>query len=729
MRLLAAFFLAITAQAAVAPGSDCRALERRGKNSEARACFTKLARSADLAERAEGLWGLRDYENANIAFRQAAARDPKNPALKTRWGRLLLERFNPAEATDLFNEALEVDKDYAPALLGLALAASENFDRRALTLAKTAVEKAPDLIEARELLASLYLEDSDPGQAAEEALAAIKNSPEALDAMAVLAAADLLADRQTEWTGRMLAINPQYGEGFARIARHFVLNRRYEEAIAHYRRAVELDPGYHAAKSELGINLMRVGDETEARRWLEAAFQAGYRNKPTVNSLTLLDSYKNFVTFKSPRYVLRLHKKEAEVLKPYVEQQVARALDTYEKKYRFKLNGPVQVEMYPDHEDFAVRTMGMPGLGALGVTFGLSVAMDSPSARAPGSYHWASTLWHELGHVFTVTMTRHRLPRWFTEGLAVHEETATNPEWGDRLTPDILTAMKKKMLLPIATLDRGFIRPAYPAQIVVSYFQAGRVCDYIEQRWGWEKLLSMIQAFSQVVSTAEVIEKQLGLKPEQFDKDFLAWLEAEHAKALKGYEEWEAGRKKLLALLKAKDPAALELARSLKDLYPEYVEAGSMYEVLAGLYSQAGDKPAEEKILQEYVKAGGRSPALFKRLAELQEAAGRKADAEATLAKVLAIDPVRDEEVHRRLGDLRVALGKWDRAAEEYAAVVAMKPVDLAGAYFNLARALAGAGKREEAREQVLMALEAAPGYRPAQRLLLELTDGPSKKD
>ncbi len=46
-----------------------------------------------------------------------------------------------------------------------------------------------------------------------------------------------------------------------------------------------------------------------------------------------------------------------------------------------KLNGPVQVELYPDHEDFAVRTMGMPGLGALGVTFGEVVAMDSPSKR------------------------------------------------------------------------------------------------------------------------------------------------------------------------------------------------------------------------------------------------------------------------------------------------------------------------------------------------------------
>ena len=54
-------------------------------------------------------------------------------------------------------------------------------------------------------------------------------------------------------------------------------------------------------------------------------------------------------------------------------------LATYEKKYHMTLPGPVQVEVYPDHEDFAVRTMGMPGLGALGVTFGEVVAMDSPS--------------------------------------------------------------------------------------------------------------------------------------------------------------------------------------------------------------------------------------------------------------------------------------------------------------------------------------------------------------
>ena len=97
-----------------------------------------------------------------------------------------------------------------------------------------------------------------------------------------------------------------------------------------------------------------------------------------------MDSYKNFVTFTTPTTILKLHKKEADLLRPYFESEMERAMATYEKKYKLKLEKPVQVEVYPDHEDFAVRTLGMPGLGALGVTFGYSVAMDSPSGRKPG---------------------------------------------------------------------------------------------------------------------------------------------------------------------------------------------------------------------------------------------------------------------------------------------------------------------------------------------------------
>jgi hypothetical protein len=65
--------------------------------------------------------------------------------------------------------------------------------------------------------------------------------------------------------------------------------------------------------------------------------------------------------------------------------------------------------MFPDHEDFAVRTLGMPGLGALGVCFGRGVVMDSPSARAKGTFNWGSTLWHEFTHVITLGIAEQRI--------------------------------------------------------------------------------------------------------------------------------------------------------------------------------------------------------------------------------------------------------------------------------------------------------------------------------
>ena len=205
--------------------------------------------------------------------------------------------------------------------------------------------------------------------------------------MAIHAAIEVLADRSPDaWFEKIRQVNPAYGEGYALVAHHLVLNRRYEEGIAYYRKAIEVDPQLWSARSQLGINLMRMGQEDEPRKQLEMCYDNGYRNEETVNSLRLLDSYKNFVTFKDDTTILKLQKKEAELLYPYFEAVLKRSMATYEKKYKMKLPGPVQVEVYPDHEDFAVRTMGMPGLGALGVTFGEVIAMDSPSGRPPGDF-------------------------------------------------------------------------------------------------------------------------------------------------------------------------------------------------------------------------------------------------------------------------------------------------------------------------------------------------------
>ncbi|MEO7649060.1 MAG: tetratricopeptide repeat protein, partial [Bryobacteraceae bacterium] len=640
-------------------------------------CACALTASAQTLQQAESLWKTGHYKEASNAFAALVKANPKNPDYKVRWGRLFLERFNPGEAGTLFQEALEIKKDHPGALTGMALVAAQGFDSKAVEFAGKALAADPKHVEARELLAKLALEDNDEKKAIEEADAALLITPKALDAMAIRATIDWLNDvKDTPWIGRILAVDPKYGEAYATAGHFFVLNRRYEEGIAFYRKALELKPNLWGARSQLGINLMRLGEEKEAREHLEMSYANGHKDKPTTNTLTLMDSYKNFITFKTNNTILRLHKKEAEALQPYFESEMKRAIATFEKKYQIKLDHPVQVEVYPDHEDFAVRTMGMPGLGALGVTFGNVVAMDSPSGRKPGSFHWASTMWHELSHVYVLAATKHRVPRWFTEGMAVHEETAASPDWGDRLDPQAISAIKNKKLLPVADLDRGFIRPKYQAQVIVSYFQAGRICDYIAKKWGYAKLLAMMYDFAKSESTASVIEKELGMKPEAFDKEFLAALEAETKKAVEGFDEW---RKKLGQVAKLakenKHDEVIKEATAIRDLYPDYVETGSAYEFLADAYIAKNEKAKATAELARYSAIGGRSPLLIKRLATLLEEAGQKKEAAAALERLNFIQPL-DEELHRHLGELRFSLGDHAAASKEFAAAVAMKPLD-----------------------------------------------------
>jgi tetratricopeptide (TPR) repeat protein len=714
--------LLATSVAGAAIPDDCHALRKHGHPSEAQACYESLTHTRDPYLRAEGYWGLTMYREANEQFRAAAAQSPGNALYRVRWGRLLHERFNSTDAERLFHEALQIDPKNAQAYLGLAIVSADGFDSKAIAWTAKALELDPKLVEAHELMANLALEDSDAGQALEQADEAVELAPDALDAMAIHAAVEVLADHTPDaWLEKIRQINPTYGEAHALIAHHLVLHRRYDDGVAYYRKAIELNPQLWSARSQLGINLMRLGQEDEPRRQLEICYDNGYRNEATVNSLRLLDSYKNFVVYRDDRTILKLNKKEADLLRPYFEDVLQRAMATYEKKYKMTLPAPVQVEVYPDHEDFAVRTMGMPGLGALGVTFGEVVAMDSPSGRKPGDFNWASTLWHEMSHVYILTATNHRVPRWFTEGLAVHEETQASPAWGDPITPDILVALRDKKLLPVAQLDRGFVRPAYPSQVIVSYYQAGRLCDYIQSRWGDEKLLDMVHSFAQRKTTPEVIEQDLGMSPEDFDKQFQDWLYRDVGKVAARFEDWRTRLEDLARQARNHSyDAVLEEGEEVRQMYPQYIYAANAYEFLAEADLAKGQKQAAAAVLRDYETRGGRNPETLKELASLEEGLGEPNVAAATLDRINDIYPL-DEELHRHLGTLWLAQQNYPGAIREYAAVVAMHPLDKASAEFDLAQAYFSAGQKDKAKQNVLQSLEAAPDYRPAQKLLLQL--------
>jgi cellulose synthase operon protein C len=714
---------------AVTPDA-CHLLSKHGQTAEAQACYESLARSSSAYYRAEGYWGLEKYDEANEQFRIATAPADSDALYRVRWGLLLHERFNNTDAVALFQEALQRDPKNAQAYLGLAIVSADGFDGKATDYSARALALDPKLVEAHEFAGNLALENADTEHAIAQADEALALSPDALDAMAIHAAVELLADRSPDaWFDKIRKVNPGYGKAYARVAHYLELNYRFEDAIVYDRKAIAADPRLWSARSDLGISLMRLGQEEEPMQQLEMCYNNGYRDAATVNSLRLLDSYKNFVTYKENGTILRLRKSEADLLHPYFEAELQRIIATYNRKYKMTLSGPVQVEVYPDHEDFAVRTMGMPGLGALGVTFGQVVAMDSPSARRPGDFNWGSTLWHEMSHVYILTATNHRVPRWFTEGLAVHEETQVSPEWGDRMSPDILVAIRDKKLLPVAKLDRGFIFPEYPAQVVVSYFEAGSICDYVQSHWGEEKLLAMAHSYGQRKSTPEVIQGDLGVSPEDFDKQYLAWLNQRYGPEAANFDEWHKQLEHLAEAAKQNQyDAVLREGEVVRRMYPEYIGDANAYEFLAVADLAKGDKKAAAAVLTDYEKMGGEDPSILKKLASLEEELGQAKEAAATLDRINYIYPVHDEELHRRLGDLWFAQANYPGAIREYTAVVALNPLDKAGAQFNLAQAYYASGQRDKAEESVLAALEAAPGYRPAQKLLLEI-EHPEQKE
>jgi tetratricopeptide (TPR) repeat protein len=694
--IFAAAVLCASVAHATTPAS-CWTLRKHGQRTQADTCFSQLTKSSSAYDRAEGFWGLEDWNAANEQFRDATQPADAPALYKVRWGMLLHERFNNKEAADLFEEALAKDPNNAAAYFGLATVSAEDYNGKTTEYLAKAEALDPKLAAAHELAAKIALENDNRDLAAAEADKAIALEDDALDAMAIHAALELIADRSPDaWFAKIAAINPHYGEGYQQVAHHLELHYRFNDSAVYDRKAIEADPKLWSAHAALGIELMRLGKDDEPLKELELAYDNGYKSAATVNSLRLL--------------------------LPYVQAELHTILDTYSKKYGMTLPAPVQVEMYPNHEDFAVRTMGMPGLGALGVTFGEVVAMDSPSGRKPGEFNWGATLWHEMSHVFIITATNQRVPRWFTEGLAVHEEGQHSPEWADRVTPDVLLAIRDKKLLPITKLDRGFVFPDYPSQVLVSYFQGGSICDYISSKWGEGKLLDMVHSYAAQKTTVEAIQQNLGLSPDDFDKQYLAWVNAKYGTEAAHFDDWRVKLKLLVAASEAKQyDAVMTQAPAVIELYPEYVGDANAYEQLADAAKAKDDAKTESAALLQYEQAGGSQPELLKRLATLQQAAGNDVEAAGTLARVIYIYPVKDADLHKRLGDLLLAQKQYPGAIREYTAVIASAPLDKAGAEYDLAQAYFVAGQRDKAEESVLVALEAAPDYRPAQKLLLQL--------
>ena len=704
--------------------------------------------------------GVRNYQlfqDALRVFDEATAADPSNLEPKVRVGELFLEKYQSGEATSTFEEILAINASNPRALLGLARTQHFDGSSDATETVRKSLEVNPNLISARVLLARLYLEIEQYDRALVEVERALEVDSSAPEALATLATIRFLQGDDEGFDDarrRALARNPAYADLYNTLAELTARNRLYSEALAFAEQAVALDSQSWRGYGLIGMNQLRTGAVEVGRANLEVSFAGDPFNPWTKNTLDLLDTFSNYTTVRSKHFDLVLHQDEFRLLQIYLGEVADEAYETLAQRYHHRPETPIRLEVYPRHADFSVRTVGLAGLGALGVSFGNVLAMDSPSARQIGDFHWGATLWHEVAHTFHLAMSNHRVPRWFTEGLAVFEERRAHQGWGDDASVGFLLAYMEGRMQPVSELNNGFVRPRYPQEVVFSYYLASLVCELIQRDWGDRALVDMLRAYGDGKSTNEVFAAVLDMQPREFDVAFdrymrerftgpLTALRSPHISDLQQGMELPA-LLRLAAKSEQDFPVQLEAGRALvraerfgeavpylqraKSLFADYAGADSPYWYLSVAYSAQGalEQAAEELAALTSINAG--HYLAFLRLAETLGELKDERGASEALDRALFVYPF-DMDHHTRLAELYGGLADWQGAIRERRAVVALDPVDRAEAHYQLALAYFEAGELQQARSVVLRALERAPNFEKALDLLLDIRSRGSGED
>ena len=703
--------------------------------------------------------GVREHElfqDALRAYDEAVAADPGSLEPRILIGELFLDKYNGPEADAALKEVLENNPNHPRALLGLARAMEFNGTIGLMDQVDRALEQNENLVQARVFKARLLLKAENHEDARSELQRALEVNPNSLEALSVLAASHYLRGETRDYErirGQVTALSPSYAELYNDIADLSVESRKYLEATRVAEEAIAIDSLSWRAYGILGMNQLRLGLIEEGRANLETAFAGDPYSVWFYNTLDLLDTFEYYdVNEDDPRFLFVVHGRESALLQPYIEQIAGEAFEALVERYGgYEPPLPIRIEVYPNHADFSVRTVGLAGMGALGVAFGSLLAMDSPAARPIGEFNWASVLWHELAHVFHLGLTEHEVPRWFSEGLAVHEQRQAREGWGHQPEPGFLMRYREGMLLPVSELNSGFVQPSYPEQVIDSYLQASLVFAFIESRWGLQAIRDMLRGYRDGRATPEIMEGLLGISMDDLDRDFDEYFQQRFAGPLKALEppvsspgiptsprtiqDWTRvvrenpdnfpARLALGITLFQEDrlEEAEEHLREALRLFPEYGGLDSPYWFLAQVHRQRGETERAAAALSRLTALNESHYEAHLQLADLRTELGDATGAAEAMDAAVLIYPY-EVDLHDRLAQAHEARGDATGAVRERRAILALEPADLAGAHYSLALAYVSAGDPAQARRSVLRALEIAPNFASALDLLLDLRNG-----
>ena len=305
--------------------------------------------------------------------------------------------------------------------------------------------------------------------------ALLAQNPRLLDAQAERAALDFLQHRE-ESQQKAFEEDRKLRPGQSRfpgvLGRHLKSLYRFADAIPFLEEAAKRNPKDGPSRTALGECYAHLGREADAKKILvEAdAIEEGMHHPWRENMIQVLTGLERN-TRRSKGRTSRF------VSIPTTRRSSARCFPTFTRRRGGTTASATDTFPRIRSGRGFPRVEGLlgPKCGIHGLRRARSLLRPADHVglaardRFPGHFSYLDTAWHEYAHVVHLALSRGRVPRWFTEGLATLEEVKRNPAFDRRMELELLSARANNTIYPVLELNAAFRGP----RIIFGYYQGG----------------------------------------------------------------------------------------------------------------------------------------------------------------------------------------------------------------------------------------------------------------
>lgn len=454
--------------------------------------------------------------------------DPDYWPAYTETGLLLAEKYNAADAEAAFRDALEINPHSADAFVGLARLALDEFELdRAHRFSNRALKTNPNFVPALLCQVDAALAISNFEDSLERLERCHHRASSDVEVFGRLTATlQLLGKPTSDLDAKLASFCSNPGEYHAACGAACELARRYPQAAAALRAAIESAPQLLGPRGRLGMLEMRLGHEAEARRLLEESFAVDPYNVRVKNQLEVLDLLDEYETIESEHFVIRYDSKHDQNLARLMSRHAEACYADLSMTFGFELPEKALIEVFHEargtsaRQWFGARMLGLPNIHTIAACGGNIVAMVSPTSDRTRR-NWGDILRHEIVHLITIQQTDYAIPHWLTEGCAVWQEGRPPLLQWKKL---LVSRVPSGDMFDLQNLNGAFLRPRSADDWHLAYCQADQYVRLLVEQHGEDGLRRLLAAYRDNRSTGQAIEQAFAVSQDELEKEYASHL-------------------------------------------------------------------------------------------------------------------------------------------------------------------------------------------------------------